>query len=169
MKIKKFSKKPSDIKDRIGAKPVVCYPNTNIEEKNLSILHSAREHLVKKEEVIIPPRDAKTFEVKFGEFFRIESVEGPQVGDLNLFNLNNLEEKFYSGKTRALYGTHLSVGDKMFSSFPYLRSLATITWDTLDWYDYDKDGGSVHDVIGTRCDPYTSKLLSDNDYHYCCH
>jgi len=168
MKIKKFSEKPSDLKDRIGAKPIVCYPNTNIEEKNLSILHSAREHLVKKEEVIIPPRDAKTFEVKFGEFFRIESVEGPQVGDLNLFNLNNLEEKFYSGKTRALYGTHLSVGDKMFSSFPYLRSLATITWDTLDWYDYDKDGGSVHDVIGTRCDPYTSKLLSDNDYHYCC-
>ena len=169
MKIKKFSQEPSDLKDRIGAKPIVCYPNTNVEEKNLSILHSAREHLVKKEEVIIPPRDAKTFEVKFGEFFRIESVEGPQVGDLNLFNLNNLEEKFYSGKTRALYGTHLSVGDKMFSSFPYLRSLATITWDTLDWYDYDKDGGSVHDVIGTRCDPYTSKLLSDNDYHYCCH
>ena len=57
----------------------------------------------------------------------------------------------------------------MFSCFPYLRSLATITWDTLDWYGYDKDGGSVHDVIGTRCDPYTSKLLSENDYHYCCH
>ena len=47
--------------------------------------------------------------------------------------------------------------------------MATITWDTLDWYGYDKDGGSVHDVIGTRCDPYTSKLLSNNEYHYCCH
>ena len=35
MKIKKFSQKPSDLKDRIGAKPIVCYPNTNIEEKNL--------------------------------------------------------------------------------------------------------------------------------------
>ncbi|MDC0597717.1 DUF1989 domain-containing protein [Candidatus Pelagibacter sp.] len=169
MKIKKFSKKPDDINDRIGAKPIVCYPNNNIEEKNLDILHTARKNLVKKGEILIPPRDAKTFEVKEGEFFRIESVEGPQVGDLNLFNLNNLDEKFYSGKTRALYGTHLSVGDKMFSSFPYLRSLATITWDTLDWYDYDEDGGSVHDVIGTRCDPYTSKLLSGNDYHYCCH
>ena len=169
MKIKKFSKKPSDLGDRIGAKPIVCYPNTNIEDETLSILHKARKHLVKKNEVIIPPRDARTFEVKFGDFFRIESLEGPQVGDLNLFNLNNLDEKFYSGKTRALYGTHLSVGDKMFSTFPYLRSLATITWDTLDWYDYDEDGGSVHDVIGTRCDPYTSKLLSDRDYHYCCH
>ena len=78
-------------------------------------------------------------------------------------------KNFIQAKTRALYGTHVSVGDKMLSSFPYLRSLATITWDTLDWYGYDKDGGSVHDVIGTRCDPYTSKMISDNDYHYCCH
>ena len=168
MKIKKFSEKPTDIKSRVGAKPVVCYPNDKI-NNNLKILHEARKHLKQIDEVIVPPRDAKTFNVKSGNFFRIESVEGPQVGDLNLFNAENLDEKFYSGKTRALYGTHISVGDKMFSSFPYLRSLATITWDTLDWYGYDKDGGSVHDVIGTRCDPYTSKLISDKDYHYCCH
>ena len=168
MKIKKFSKKPTDIKSRVGAKPVICYPNDNI-NNNLQILHEARKHIKKIDEVVIPPREAKTFNVKTGNFFRIESVEGPQVGDLNLFHADNLEEKFYSGKTRALYGTHISVGDKMFSSFPYLRSLATITWDTLDWYGYDKDGGSVHDIIGTRCDPYTSKLISGNDYHHCCH
>ncbi len=169
MKIKQFSKKPDGIEKKIGEKPIICYPNDNLENKNLSILHEARNHLVKIDEIIIPPRDAKIFNVKSSNFFRIESIEGPQVGDLNLFQANNLDEKFYSGKTRALYGTHISVGDKMFSSFPYLRSLATITWDTLDWYGYDQDGGSVHDVIGTRCDPYTSKLISGNDYHYCCH
>ena len=168
MKINKFSKKPQDVDNRIGANPVVCYPNENI-STNLEILHKARQHIKKINEIIIPPRDAKTFKVKSGNFFRIESIEGPQVGDLNIFQSDNLDEKFYSGKTRALYGTHISVGDKMFSSFPYLRSLATITWDTLDWYGYDKDGGSVHDVIGTRCDPYTTKLISGNDYHYCCH
>ena len=168
MKINKFSKKPQDIDNRVGANPVVCYPNENI-STNLEILHKARQHIKKINEVIIPPRDAKTFKVKSGNFFRIESIEGPQVGDLNIFQAENLDEKFYSGKTRALYGTHISVGDKMFSSLPYLRSLATITWDTLDWYGYDKDGGSVHDVIGTRCDPYTTKLISGNDYHYCCH
>jgi uncharacterized protein YcgI (DUF1989 family) len=57
----------------------------------------------------------------------------------------------------------------MFSSFPYLRSLATITWDTLDCMDMIVMEALFHDVIGTRCDPYTSKLLSGNDYHYCCH
>ncbi len=169
MKNRKFSEKPIDFTSRIGAKPVICYPNNKIDQSNLKILHEARKGIKKINEVIVPPRDAKTFEVKFGQFFRIESVEGPQVGDFNLFKLDNLNEKFYSGKSRALYGTHLSVGDKMMSSFPYLRSLATITWDTLDWYGYDKDGASVHDVIGTRCDPYTSKLLFGNDYHYCCH
>ena len=169
MKIKKFSKKPNDIKERIGSKPIICYPNSSLESKNLNILHDVRKNLEKINEVIIPPRDAKTFKVKSGNFFRIESIEGPQVGDLNLFQADNHEEKFYSGKTRSIYGTHVSVGDKMFSNFPYLRSLATITWDTLDWYGYDDDGASVHDVIGTRCDPYTSKLITGNNYHYCCH
>jgi uncharacterized protein YcgI (DUF1989 family) len=169
MKTKKYSTVPVDAKDRIKAKPIVCYPIEDLKENNLSILHSVRKNLKSIGEIIIPPRDAKCFEVKKGQFFRIESIEGPQVGDLNIFKSDNLEERFYSGKTRALYGTHLSTGDRMLSSFPYLRSLATITWDTLDWYGYDNDGGSVHDVIGTRCDPYTSKLLSNNDYHYCCH
>ena len=169
MKTKKYSTTPLDAKDRVNVKPIVCYPIDSLKETNLSILHQARKNLKKISEITIPPRDAKTFEVKKSQFFRIESIEGPQVGDLNIFQANNLEEKFYSGKTRALYGTHLSTGDKMLSNFPYLRSLATITWDTLDWYGYDKDGGSVHDVIGTRCDPYTSKLLSGRDYHYCCH
>ena len=168
MKIKKFSKKPEDFKERISTKPIVCYPNDNV-NNNLEILFEARKHIKKLDEIVVPPRDAKTFKVNSGNFFRIESVEGPQVGDLNLFQANNLDEKFYSGKTRAIYGTHISVGDKMFSNFPYFRSLAMITWDTLDWYDYDEDGGSVHDVIGTRCDPYTSKLLTGSDYHYCCH
>ena len=169
MKTKKYSTVPLDAKDRVNVKPIIGYPTDRLKETNLPILHRARKNLKNIGEIIIPPRDAKTFEVKKGQFFRIESMEGPQVGDLNIFQANNLEERFYSGKTRALYGTHLSTGDKMLSSFPYLRSLATITWDTLDWYGYDKDGGSVHDVIGTRCDPYTSKLLSDSEYHYCCH
>ena len=50
-----------------------------------------------------------------------------------------------------------------------MRAMATISDDTLDWYGFDEFGGPVHDVIGTRCDPYTGRLLSGDDYHYCCH
>jgi uncharacterized protein YcgI (DUF1989 family) len=120
--------------------------------------------------VLVPPRGARCFEVPAGWFVRIVSVEGPQVGDLNLFAAGNLAERFFSGKTRALHGTHLSTGDRMWSCLPYLRPMATVTEDTLDWYGFDSFGGSVHDVIGTRCDPYTQALLSGGEqYHHCCH
>ena len=35
--------------------------------------------------------------------FGLFCVEGPQVGDLNLWQAENLKERFYSGKTRALH------------------------------------------------------------------
>jgi hypothetical protein len=47
--------------------------------------------------------------------------------------------------------------------------MATITHDTLDWYGWDEDGAGVHDVIGTRCDPYANLLLKGTEYHHCCH
>ena len=118
---------------------------------------------------MVQPRDAACFHVAAGQIFRISSIEGSQVGDLNLWQADNLSERFYSGKTRALHGTHVTTGHRLWSSFPYLRPMATIVRDTLNWYGIDPFGGSVHDVIGTRCDPYTNALLSGGQYHHCCH
>ena len=61
-------------------------------------------------EVTVPPRDGGTFEVSAGSFFRIVSVDGAQVGDLNLWNSQDLGERFFSGKTRQLHATHVSTG-----------------------------------------------------------
>lgn len=83
--------------------------------------------------------------------------------------MNDLAERFYSGKSRALHGSHLTTGHRMWSTFPHLRPIATIIHDSLNWYGRDEYGGAVHDVIGTRCDPYTNALLSGGQYHYCCH
>jgi uncharacterized protein len=163
------SKAPVDAAARRAVHPVICYSVDTLPMPNMALYAAARETMKKTSEVIVPPRDARTFHVSAGNFFRIISVDGPQVGDLNLWADGDLSERFYSGKTRALHGTHLSTSDRMWSSFPYLRPMATITHDTLDWYGFDADGGSVHDVIGTRCDPYTNRLLSGQDYHHCCH
>ena len=160
---------PVDSIERRAIKPVICYPVDALPPANPVLFGAAREDLEFVDEVIVQPRDAATFRVLAGHYFRIVSVGGSQVGDLNLWNANDLSEKFYSGKTRALHGTHLSTGDRMWSSYPSFRPMATITYDTLDWYGYDEDGGSVHDVIGTRCAPYTNALLNGGDYHYCCH
>jgi uncharacterized protein len=118
---------------------------------------------------LVPPRDGRAFEVPKGHFFRIVSVEGPQVGDLNLWHRQELSERFFSGKTRALHATHVTAGHRLWSTLPALRPMATITSDSLGWYGFDADGAGVHDVIGTRCDPYTNRLLSGGDYHHCCH
>ncbi|UWQ25591.1 DUF1989 domain-containing protein [Leisingera aquaemixtae] len=160
---------PADADARRAVKPVICYPNDTLPVPDLPLYRQARQAAVKTGEVLVQPRDAACFEVPAGHFFRITSVEGPQVGDLNLWNRADLSERFYSGKTRALHGTHITAGERMWTSFPHLRPMATITEDTLGWYGIDPYGGSVHDVIGTRCDPYTGNLLAGSQYHHCCH
>ncbi len=160
---------PDDAAERRAVAPVICYPVDGLPSPDLALYRAARGTATKTAEVVVPPRDAKVFQVPAGHFFRITSIEGPQVGDLNLWNLHDLGERFYSGKTRALHGTHLSVSDRIWSSHPFMRPIATIVDDTLDWYGFDEFGGSVHDVIGTRCDPYTHNLLAGGQYHHCCH
>jgi len=160
---------PPDAEARRAVPPVICYPVETLPVPDLAGYRAARTGARKTGEVLVPPREGRCFRVPAGHFFRITCVGGPQVGDLNLWNAADLSERFYSGKTRALHGSHLSTGDRMWSALPFLRPMATIVEDTLDWYGIDAFGGSVHDVIGTRCDPYTHRLLSGGDYHHCCH
>ena len=160
---------PSDAEDRRNIEPVVCYPVAGLPKRDMALYSEARKDAVKVDEVQVPARDARTFHAPAGHFFSISCPDGPQVGDLNLWNANDLSERFYSGKARALHGTHITKAESMWSSLPTLRPMATITMDTLEWYGIDRYGGSVHDVIGTRCDPYTGNLLSGMQYHHCCH
>ena len=160
---------PDDADARRAVTPVICYPTDSLPRPDMAVLQAAAAAAQGVERVVVAPRDAAAIRVPAGSVLRISAVDGPQVGDLNLFAADNLDERFYSGKTRALHGTHVTTGDRLWSSFPYLRPMATIVADTLGWYGIDQFGGSVHDVIGTRCDPYTGRLLAGVDYHQCCH
>ena len=160
---------PADAAARRAVEPVTVYTVDRLPAFDRTFYEAVRTDMTLVDELTVPPRDGRAFEVPAGHLFRIVSTEGPQVGDLNVWNAANLHERFYSGKTRALHATHVSTGDRLWSSIPWLRPMATITHDTLDWYGFDEFGGGVHDVIGTRCDPYTNRLLTGGDYHYCCH
>lgn len=160
---------PPDAAQRRSARPVIVYTVDKLLPYDHAFYETARRGLTKISEVVVPPREARTFSVPAGHLFRIGSIEGPQVGDLNLWNALDLSERFFSGKTRALHATHVTVGNRLWSTLPHLRPMATITHDTLGWYGFDEDGGGVHDVIGTRCDPYTQLLLAGTEYHHCCH
>lgn len=164
-----MSKAPQDAEARRAVAPVICYPNETLRKPPLELYRNARATATEVMRVVVPPREARVFHLSAGSFFRISCPDGPQVGDLNLFDARNLDEHFFSGKTRALHGSHVSTGDRLWSCLPWLRPMATITEDTLDWYGVDAHGGRVHDVIGTRCDPYTHHLLTGEDYHNTCH
>ena len=160
---------PPDADTRHAVAPVIVYPDDSLPPPDLALYAAARATARKTATHTVAPRDAAAFSVRAGQFFRITGTDGPQVGDLNLWAADDLSERFFSGKTRALHGTHVTTGDRLWSCLPHLRPMATITADTLDWYGTDAFGGRVHDVIGTRCDPYTHRLLSGGEYHHCCH
>ena len=160
---------PADAAIRRAVEPVTVYTVDRLPIYDWSFYETVRSDMTLVDELDVPPRDGGAIEVPAGYLFRVVVTEGSQVGDMNLWNAHDLAERFYSGKTRALHATHVSTGDRLWSSFPWLRAMATITHDTLDWYGIDEFGAGVHDVIGTRCDPYTDYLLSGESYHYCCH
>ncbi|KAH8179195.1 meiotic chromosome segregation protein [Sarocladium implicatum] len=121
------------------------------------------------EEFTLPIRSGRAWEVPAGHICQISTPEGPQVGDLNIWNLHNPRERFWASRTKQLHASHLSTHDRLWSNLPYMRPLATILQDTLSWYGADENGGRVHDLLGTRCDPYVNTVLSGGQYDFHCH
>lgn len=117
---------------------------------------------------VIPVRDGRAWKVPAGHVCRFSVVDGPQVLDLNIWGANDPRERFWASRTRQIYGTHVTTGARLISSLPFLRPLATVIADTID-YGFDTDGAGCHDLLGTRCDPYVSELLSGVSYPYHCH
>ena len=121
------------------------------------------------ERFTIPIRTGRAWRVPPGHVFRIVAVEGPQVGDLNIWNGQNPRERLWASRTRQLQGAHVSTHDRLWSTLPYLRPLVTITADSLAGYGVDEYGGRIHDLLGTRCDPYVNQMLTGESLDFCCH
>ncbi|XP_021707711.1 uncharacterized protein C11D3.03c [Aedes aegypti] len=152
--------------------PTVCYnkaPAAVVTPEWCQTRRSAALAGTLVQELVVPKRSARHWKMLAGDLCRITLNEGPQVGDMNFWNLHNPKERFYSGKTRQLHASHLKTNDRLWSSFPYLRPMATFVTDSLADYGIDKDGGALHDVIGTRCDDYTYKLITGKDRVGSCH
>jgi Domain of unknown function (DUF1989)/FCD domain len=77
--------------------------------------------------------------------------------------------RMWASRTRQLQQAHVSTFDRLWSTLPFLRPLVTITDDSLADYGVDEHGGRVHDLLGTRCDPYVNRMLTGEDFHFHCH
>jgi uncharacterized protein YcgI (DUF1989 family) len=155
-------------------KPVPAYlPTTKVSpllvDKTLYGQTIAQAPRVLVEKFVISPRTAKAWKVPAGHICRLTTPEGPQVGDLNLWNAHNPRERFWASRTRQLHRSHMTTFDRFWSTLPYLRPMATIIGDSLADYGTDKWGGRVHDLLGTRCDPYVDALLSGQQVDFHCH
>ncbi|KAK2742772.1 hypothetical protein FQN55_007715 [Onygenales sp. PD_40] len=117
----------------------------------------------------IRPRAGHAWSVRAGQVCRITAPQGAQVGDLNLWNLHNPRERFWATRSRQIHQSHVSVFDRLWSCLPYMRPLVTITGDSLAGYGVDEVGGRVHDLLGTRCDPYVNVLLGGESEDFHCH
>lgn len=117
----------------------------------------------------IPIRSGRAWTVPQGHICRLVTIDGPQVGDLNIWNANDPRERMWAARTRQLQRAHVSTFDRLWSNLPFLRPLVTITNDTLADYGEDEDGGRIHDLLGTRCDPYVNRMLTDENFDFHCH
>jgi uncharacterized protein YcgI (DUF1989 family) len=119
-------------------------------------------------DTVVPVRSGHAFAVRAGQIVRFATVDGPQVVDLNLWSLEDPRERFWAGRTRQFYGTHVTVGHRLWSNLPFLRPMVTFIADTVA-YGRDDDDAGCHDLLGTRCDPYVSQMLSGAAYDFHCH
>ncbi|KAL9115157.1 MAG: hypothetical protein Q9227_000951 [Pyrenula ochraceoflavens] len=149
-------------------------PSPLIPDRSLyTRIHDAsREHIYT---YTIPARSGHAFKLPATCILRISTPSGPQVADLNLWSLSNPLEHFWASRTRQLHASHVTVGDRLWSCLPYLRPMVTIIADSLQDIKADEHGARVHDLLGTRCDPYVALMLSGGDdqegasFDYHCH
>ena len=56
------------------------------------------------EKLVVPIRSGRAWRVPAGHVFRIVTIDGPQVGDLNIWNLHNPRERMWASRSRQLTG-----------------------------------------------------------------
>lgn len=118
--------------------------------------------------VVVPPRSGHAWTLRAGQVCRIITPNGPQVVDFNAWNRHDRTERFWAARSKQLHGAHVTVFDRLWSTLPFLRPMATIIGDSIG-YGSDEDGAGCHDLLGTRCDPYVHKMLTGEDFDWCCH
>jgi len=106
----------------------------------------------------IAARTGRTFRVGQGEILRVRCHEGPQVADLIAFNQDEPREKFWQARTRVVHGSHLGVGDQLWSIPPWTRPMMTMVADTVV-HGKLADGARSHDLLFCRCDARLYELV----------
>jgi uncharacterized protein len=119
------------------------------------------------EELFIPFGEARAFVVKAGEVLRVQQPEGGgQVGDLNVWSLDDPRERFWGSHTALYHGAHITEGCELVSTWPGERAIMTMTRDTVGRRRTDRDA-LQHDVLMGRCSQKYRAVRYDDDTPGC--
>jgi len=116
---------------------------------------------------MVPPCGGGATLVKQGQVARIKLTDGPQVVDFNCWSASDGREYFWSGRTRILEGAHLTVGNRLWSTHPWMRPMMTIVKDTVR-HKPSPGGGAGHDCIFARCNDKIWEIASGRKGHANC-
>ncbi len=118
-------------------------------------------------EGVVAARTGGAFEVRKGQLLRIVLLEGTQICDFNAWNLDDPTEAFWSGRTRIFENTHLTVFNRLWSTPPRMRPMATIVGDTVE-HRPPPGGSPGHDCLGARCTERMWHLVAGLQNHPNC-
>lgn len=102
------------------------------------------------DEFVIPNKSGRAFKVIRGQILRVIAPEGPQVADLNAFNLHDYTEHFSASRTRSMEGIYVREGTKLYSNPGHEQVMMKVIRDPI----------GIHDTLGARC----SSLLHKNKF-----
>ncbi len=109
------------------------------------------------QEILIPARKGRAFEVKKGNYFKLIDVDGQQVGDM-IALVKDSEDYFSPAHTRScLNSIKLKIGDHLFSN--RRKPLLKIVEDTV----------GIHDIVVPCCDVERYRRDYNLAYHENCY
>ena len=103
-----------------------------------------------QESHVVRKHDGLAVVLREGQLLRLTQPEGPQVIDLNAFNLDNPWEYLGSSVTRRRETIHPSTGNTLWTRQPFERRMLEITADTVD-HQASPSGAVTHDMLSGRC------------------
>lgn len=109
----------------------IKHPRFQMDKAFYEKVRAAKPEYKLVEKIIVPPFSGQGVNVKKGQTFRFVAVDGPQIGDVALWNGHNTKEYFVATRTWVLEGFVIVVGSRLWSDVPFLRPMATCIEDTV--------------------------------------
>jgi uncharacterized protein len=111
------------------------------------------------DEFVIPKKSGRAFKVIRGQVLRVIAPEGPQVADLNAFNLDDYTEHFSASRTRTMEGMYVREGTKLYSNPGHEQVMIRVIRDPI----------GIHDTLGARCSSRLHKNKFGTEGYVGCH